>query len=137
MSYDDICGKYNVSCSPKMYDKIIKYIPLQMINLVKEQIKYSTITPKMSDLMIENFNFTDKKCSNRFLRNCLIQSCFPGPVKRSYIFSHFDKKKVSEIRTNFLTFPVNRELFSLALNGGGRFLSPSSPLSSLLCSLVS
>ncbi len=26
-------------------------------------------------------------------------------------------------------------LFSLALNGGGRFLSPSSPLSSLLCSL--
>ncbi len=28
-------------------------------------------------------------------------------------------------------------LFSLALNGGGRFLSPSSPLSSLLCSLVS
>ncbi len=27
--------------------------------------------------------------------------------------------------------------FSLALNGGGRFLSPSSPLSSLLCSLVS
>ncbi len=25
----------------------------------------------------------------------------------------------------------------LALNGGGRFLSPSSPLSSLLCSLVS
>ncbi len=24
----------------------------------------------------------------------------------------------------------------LALNGGGRFLSPSSPLSSLLCSLV-
>ncbi len=27
--------------------------------------------------------------------------------------------------------------FSLALNGGGRFLSSSSPLSSLLCSLVS
>ncbi len=26
--------------------------------------------------------------------------------------------------------------FSLALNGGGRFLSPSSPLSSLVCSLV-
>ncbi len=28
-------------------------------------------------------------------------------------------------------------MFSLALNGCGRFLSPSSPLSSLLCSLVS
>ncbi len=47
-----------------MYDKMIKYIPLQMINLVKEQIKYKKITPKMSDLMIENLNFTDKKCSN-------------------------------------------------------------------------
>ncbi len=32
-----------------------------MINLVKEQVKYSTITPKMPDLMIENINFTDKK----------------------------------------------------------------------------
>ncbi len=31
----------------------------------------------------------------------------------------------------------NMRFFSLALNGGGRFLSPSSPLSSLLCSLVS
>ncbi len=53
LSYDDICGKYNVSCSPKcmMYDKIIKSIPLQMINLVKEQVKYSIITPKMPDLM--------------------------------------------------------------------------------------
>ncbi len=38
-----------------------KCIPLQMINLVKEQINYSTITPRMSDLMIENLNFTDKK----------------------------------------------------------------------------
>ncbi len=35
-----------------------------------------------------------------------------------------------------LLFWWNR-IFSLALNGGGRFLSPSSPLSSLLCSLVS
>ncbi len=96
-----------------MYGKIIKCIPLQMINLVKEQIKYSTITPKMSDLMIENVNFTDKKCSNRFLRNCLIQRCFPGPVKRSYIFSHFDKKKVSEIRNNFLTFIRNVKRYIL------------------------
>ncbi len=57
------------------------------------------MTPKMSDLMIENVI--------RFLRNCLLQRCFPGPVKRSYIFSNFDKKKVSEIRTNFLAFPVH------------------------------
>ncbi len=47
-----------------MYDKIIKSIPLQIIHLVKEQVKHSIITPKMSDLMIENVNFTDKKCSN-------------------------------------------------------------------------
>ncbi len=53
LSYD-ICGKYNVSCSPKMYDKIIKSIPLQMIKLVKKQVKYSIITPKMPVLMIKN-----------------------------------------------------------------------------------
>ncbi len=36
-----------------------------------------------------------------------------------------------------LNFSKKEESFSLALNGGGRFLSSSSPLSSLLCSLVS
>ncbi len=48
---DDICGNCNVSYSPKMYDTIIKSIPLQMINLVKEQVKFSIITHKMPDLM--------------------------------------------------------------------------------------
>lgn len=55
-----------------MYDKIIKNIPLQMIKLVKEQVKYSTIIPKIPDLVIENVNFADTKCSHRFLRNCLL-----------------------------------------------------------------
>ncbi len=36
-----------------------------------------------------------------------------------------------------LTPSVESQTSLLALNGGGRFLSPSSPLSSLLCSLVS
>lgn len=71
LSYDDICGKYNVRSSSKIYDKIMKNIPLQMIKLVKEQEKYSTIFPKIHDLMIENVNFADTKCSHRFLRNCV------------------------------------------------------------------
>ncbi len=78
LSYDDICGNCNVSYSPKMYDTIIKSIPLQMINLVKEQVQFSIITHKMPDLMKENVDFTDKKCSNIFLKNCLLQRCFPG-----------------------------------------------------------
>ncbi len=56
LSYDAICAKYNVSCSSKIYDEIIKNILLQMIKLVKEQVKYSTINPKIPDLKIENIN---------------------------------------------------------------------------------
>ncbi len=33
--------------APEMYGKINKCIPLQMINSDKEQVKYSTITPKI------------------------------------------------------------------------------------------
>ncbi len=42
-------------------------------------------------------------------------------------------------KIRFLSYKVTFTSHSslLALNGGGRFLSPSSPLSSLLCSLVS
>lgn len=55
-----------------------------MIILVNEQLKYSMIIPKIQDLTIENVSFGDRKCSNKFLRNCLKQQCFPGPVKRAY-----------------------------------------------------
>ncbi len=66
LSYDAICAKYNVSCSSKMYDEIIKNILLQMIKLVKEQVKYSTINPKIPDLKIENINCADQNVLTSF-----------------------------------------------------------------------
>ncbi len=48
-----------------------------------------------------------------------------------YIYIYIYSEQAASLLSS-LYFP-----FSLALNGGGRFLSPSSPLSSLLCSLVS
>ncbi len=64
LSYDAICAKYNVSCSSKMYDEIIKNILLQMIKLVKEQVKYSTINPKI--LILENINSADQNVLTYF-----------------------------------------------------------------------
>lgn len=107
LSHVAFCGKYNISCSSKMYEKIIKNIPLQMLKLVSEHLKHSRIIPKVQELIIENVSFVDRKCSNKFLRDCLIHQCFPGPVLRNYIFRHYEKKEVCKIRTNFLSFPVN------------------------------
>ncbi len=64
------------------------------------------------------------KCYNKRTTAYLKKSAFPL-IKPLHYFC-----------LSNLLFWWNR-IFSLALNGGGRFLSPSSPLSSLLCSLVS
>ncbi len=65
------------------------------------------------------------------LLNCLVfwkqlEHCIGGVIVLSNLLMVPQKDLI------FIVVP-----FSLALNGGGRFLSPSSPLSSLLCSLVS
>lgn len=41
-----------------------------------------------------------------FLRDCLTQCCFPY-ILRAYIFSHYDKKNMYDIRKRFLSYPVN------------------------------
>ncbi len=53
-----------------------------------------------------------------------------------FIFKHTSHSQPSHKGRHF-TISTKFIYFFLALNGGGRFLSPSSPLSSLLCSLVS
>jgi len=43
---------------------MIKNIPLSMLKLVSEHLKYSAIIPKLQGLIII---FIDRKCSNKFL----------------------------------------------------------------------
>jgi len=77
-------------CSLKCMKKIIKRIPIPTIKWVKEHLKYSVIA----------YNITLQK----FLRNCLLT--FPRTCKESYI-SVIIKKKLCQIRTDFVSFPVN------------------------------
>ncbi len=71
------------------------------------------------------------------LRTINAEICFAHNEDQRLLQSnilHVQKGHIALLAVHLLKYVVT---FSLALNGGGRFLSSSSPLSSLLCSLVS
>ncbi len=84
--------------------KVIKSIPLPFLNMLKEILTYSTVIPKILDLKLGITNFVDKKC--KFVRNCLVQESYPGPIRRDYIFQHLNRKSVNEFRCKYLLFPL-------------------------------
>jgi len=90
-----------------MYEKNIKNIPLPMVKVVSEHLKY---LPKLQGLIIENISFVDRNCSNKFLRDCLVHQFPYRPVLRNYIFRHYKKEEVCKIRTNFLVNPKCKEV---------------------------
>ena len=42
---NNFCSKFEINSSQKIYNTIIKNIPLQMIRLIREQVKYTVANP--------------------------------------------------------------------------------------------
>lgn len=105
-SYNDFCTKFNFKCEEKVYLKVIKSIPLPFLNMLKRILTHSTIIAKILDLKLGKVNFADEKCINKFIRNCLMQESYPGPIRRNYIFQHLNRKLVNEFRCKYLLFPL-------------------------------
>ncbi len=96
-----------------------------------------------SKSLSRTFSFTIPGCWNdlpTLILNAGSLSTFKQQLK-THLFRHYltiiKKTFPFSISSSFSHSLSFSESFSLALNGGGRFLSSSSPLSSLLCSLVS
>ncbi len=105
-----------------------KYIHMYII-IYTESIQ----TPLNVSLFVILQPFAKIICSFFFLINVHTAPHIDRKTQNCWHFCRFIKKE----KLKYHMVLSIQTLFSLALNGGGRFLSPSSPLSSLLCSLVS
>lgn len=69
--------------------------------MLNEILVYSTVTLKLMNIKLGMFNFEGKKCTNTFIRKCLIHECYPGPVKKNDIFQPFHLLGHCEIWSTF------------------------------------
>ena len=68
------------------------------MSMIKEDIKYSKVSPELRQLCIGVVDFYDSKCTNKMIRDFLIKNFYPNPVKRMYILKEFGAEKIKKIK---------------------------------------
>lgn len=58
-------------------------------------------------LYIDDFNFTEKKCTNEIIRGVLTSELFPFPSKRKNLLKEDPNESMKRIRTRDLTLPIS------------------------------
>lgn len=105
LKYEEFSNKYKIICTMEDYRNVVDYIPIAMINIIRNNLDQSQ-NPRLHQTKINGINFRDKKCNNRLLRKLLSDELFPGSSKRRYYFKNLNKQEIQSIRTNFFTFPI-------------------------------
>ncbi len=89
ISYNDFCSKFNV-CEKKDYFKVIKIILYHKLICQKGILTCSSVIRKILDLRLGKISFVDKKCTNKFIRHCIVQECCKGIKYLEHIFEGTD-----------------------------------------------
>ena len=106
LQFEDFCKKYQIQCNVKHYNRVIKAIPISLRAMVREDIRYYKVSPELRQLCINGLDFCDFKCTNKVIRNILLEEYYPNPIKRRYILKEFEVEKIRKIRKNYISLPL-------------------------------
>ncbi len=105
LELDEFNTQYNTDCSIETYKKVTQNIPSALIQLIKNNLLNITI-PRLHKIKIDYVDLVNEKCNNKFLRQYLVNTLYPGRTRSTLILRDFDKSEISTIRTKFLKFPI-------------------------------
>lgn len=98
---DFSCAKYNLNCSIREYNKVIKAIPAPFKSMTQKLVLHANIF-----VAVEGISLGSKQCSNKFIRSVLTTKYHLYQLKRDYIVHDFSRVETKRIRKGFLSFPV-------------------------------
>lgn len=107
LDYIDFINKYNINCTRQQYLEITKAIPDAMLNIIKGMLSYDKVLPILPLPLINDLNFTEKKCTNKIIRCAVTNELFPLLLKRRNIVQQFSEDQIKKIRTRYLSLPVS------------------------------
>ncbi len=106
LNYREFCNKYNMQCSVKEYEKVMKAIPVPIKTMISQTSIHSCNTFELRPLSIEGINLGSKQFTNKFTRNTLSTYYYPTQLKRKYVLQEFTDEEAKKIRTRFLSYPI-------------------------------
>ena len=106
LDYEQFCTKHKFNPSKSDFTKLQKALPHGFVFLTKNILAHQPIMPQLAPLSLQGISVLDKKCNNKFIRNCLSGTLFPNKQNKNDILHKFDKKSIDKLRTMYLTFPI-------------------------------
>lgn len=64
MCHDDFSGKYNITCTQRLFFSLLQAFPLGIVQLVKDALSYLTVIPRLINLIICNLNILEDSYIN-------------------------------------------------------------------------
>ncbi len=102
--YIDLYDKFNLQCSIREYNKVMKAIPAPLQTMIQQFVLYSNTIPEMRSLCIEGTNLKKKQLTNKFIRKVLSKQYFPSQLKIKYILQEFSEEEAKKIRKRYLAY---------------------------------
>lgn len=107
LDYNAFTLKHGFACHPKQFFTVISAIPSGIKMLIKCSLSYSKVTAVLPSLFVGDIEFENKQvCTNKYLRQVIIQSCYPYQILRNKLDHTFDKDTVKYFRTAYLRCPL-------------------------------
>lgn len=106
LQLEEFNNKYNLDCSVKDYFRVTQNIPAVLIQFIKNNLD-NTPTPKLKNIKIDFVEFLHKRFNNKFLRQYLVNTLYPGLTRgtlslKTYKKQTNKKNEILAIRTKFL-----------------------------------
>ena len=79
---------------------------MSLKSMVREDVRYSKVSPGLRQLCIQGIDFCDYECTNKVIRNILLKEYYSNPVKRQYMMNEFGDGEVKKIRKSYISFPL-------------------------------
>ncbi len=94
MDHSTFCGKYNIHCDYKQYNRVLNYIPKAFVLLVSNTVPSVTEALHLPSLIINGHDLIRCSPSNKLIRTLLTQDKFPNQASRNNVTQIFPIKKI-------------------------------------------
>ncbi len=106
MDHSTFCGKYNILCDYKQYNKVLNCIPKAFVLLVSNTVPSITEVHHLPSLIINGQDFIRCSLPNILIRTLLTEDKFPNQASRNNVTKIFPKSSIFKLRTMYLSFPI-------------------------------
>ena len=108
LDFPSFIRKFKVVCYYKDFEKVCKAIPLALIQLIKNVIRYSKVTFSLPTLNVNECNLVDSKCNNKIINDGMRQKIYFDYNRESFKkYPTANCKTMTFAHSKFVKWPIS------------------------------